>query len=272
MYDLIIQEGLIVDGTNCPGKRGDVGILKDRIVFMGELTRDQGKKILSAAGKVVAPGFIDIHSHSDFTLLDPQASKVYQGVTTELIGQCGVSAAPLEGAVRERRKAELTDLGIPLTWTTLSEYFLRLEEAPPIVNIATLVGHGNLRGSVVGYENRPTSQSELKKMVALLCQGLNSGAFGLSTGLIYPPGVYSTIEELQVLTKVVAESRGLYATHLRSEGEGLVEAIQEALHIAETVGVSLQISHLKTHGEKNWGKLARVFQLIEICKRFQYPC
>lgn len=149
----------------------------------------RGKKILSAEGKVVAPGFIDIHSHSDFTLLaDPQAeSKVYQGVTTELIGQCGVSGAPLEGAVRERRKAELTDLGIPLTWTTLNEYFLRLEEAQPIVNIAALVGHGNLRGSVVGYENRLTSQSELKKMVTLLCQGLNSGAFGLSTGLIYPP-------------------------------------------------------------------------------------
>jgi N-acyl-D-aspartate/D-glutamate deacylase len=106
MYDLIIKEGLIVDGTNCPGSKGDVGILKDRIVFIGELPRDQGKKILSAEGKVVAPGFIDIHSHSDFTLLaDPRAeSKVYQGVTTELIGQCGVSAAPLEGAVRERRK------------------------------------------------------------------------------------------------------------------------------------------------------------------------
>ncbi|HJX30569.1 MAG TPA: D-aminoacylase [Thermodesulfobacteriota bacterium] len=265
MYDLIIQEGLIVDGTNCPGRKGDVGILKDRIVFMGELPRDQGKKILSAADKVVAPGFIDIHSHSDFTLLaDPQAeSKIYQGVTTELIGQCGVSAAPLEGAVRERRKAELTDLGVPLTWTKLNEYFLRLEEVPPIVNIATLVGHGNLRGSVVGYENRLTSRSELKKMKTLLGQSLNSGAFGLSTGLIYPPGVYSSIEELQVLTKVVAESGGLYATHLRSEGEGLVEAIQEALHIAETVGVSLQISHLKTHGRKNWGKLARVFQLIE---------
>ena len=265
MYDLIIKEGLIVDGTNCPGEKGDVGILKGRIAFIGELPRDQGGEIISAEGKVVAPGFIDIHSHSDFNLLaDPQAeSKVCQGVTTELIGQCGVSAAPLEGAVRERKKAELTDLGINLTWTTLNEYFLRLEEAPPIVNIAALVGHGNLRGTVVGYENRPASKTELKKMATLLSQSLSEGAFGLSTGLIYPPGVYSKNEELLALTKVVAESGGLYATHLRSEGEALVEAIQEALHLAEETGVSIQISHLKTYGVKNWDKLPKVFQLIE---------
>lgn len=264
-YDLIIKDGIIIDGSNQPAKVSDLGIIKDRISFVGKLSPNQGKRIIQAKGKVVAPGFIDIHSHSDFTLLaDPKAeSKVYQGVTTEVIGQCGVSGGPMKGEVRERRKAELADLGIRLNWSTLAEYFYRLEEAQPIVNVATLVGHGNLRGAVAGYANRSLSRSELKKIAGLLEQSLSMGAWGISTGLIYPPGIYSTTEELKTLTQIVADWGGVYATHLRSEGDRLIEAIGEAIHLAEATGVSLQISHLKTYGGKNWRKLTQVFKLIE---------
>lgn len=265
LYNLIIKEGLIVDGTGSRGKKGDIGIRGDRIAFIGDIPVDQGRKVIFAKGKVVVPGFIDIHSHSDFTLLtNPQPeSKVYQGITTELVGQCGVSAAPMEGQVREQRKAELADLGLSITWSTLEEYFSQLEEINPIVNVATLVGHGNLRGAVLGYEKRPALKSELKKMEILLLQSLKAGAFGLSTGLIYPPGVYSSFQELLFLSKLVAEVNGIYATHLRSEGDELVESVKGAIAIAEEAGVSLQISHLKTYGEKNWTKLPLVFQVIE---------
>jgi N-acyl-D-amino-acid deacylase len=269
MYDIVIKNGFIVDGNGQPGRKGDIGILGDRIEVIGKCSIDQGKKVICAAGKVVAPGFIDIHSHSDFNLLaNPGAeSKVYQGVTTELMGHCGVSGAPMEGLVRDRRGEELANLGLSINWSTMDEYLLRLEKAQPIVNLATLVGHGNLRGAVVGYDNRPPSKNELKQMEAMLLQSLEMGAFGLSTGLIYPPGVYSSPEELLALTKLVAESGGMYATHLRSEGDGLVESVEEALSIAEKTGVSLQISHLKTYGRRNWTKLPSVFRIIEDSRR-----
>ncbi|MFH0811905.1 MAG: D-aminoacylase [Pseudomonadota bacterium] len=265
MYDIVIRDGLIVDGTGQPGKRGDVAISGDKIFAVGEFPDIQGKRVISAQGYVVAPGFIDIHSHSDFTLLaNPGVDgKVCQGVTTELVGQCGASGAPMEGPVREKRRPELEAIGLSITWSTMDEYLSTLEETQPIVNVATLVGHGNIRGAVVGYENRPLLRKELKQMEALVIQSMEMGAFGLSTGLIYPPGVYSSTDELILLTKAVAKFGGIYATHLRSEGDRLIEAIEEALTIAERAGVSLQISHLKTNGKKNWSKLPAVFQVIE---------
>ncbi|MCD6352803.1 MAG: D-aminoacylase, partial [Proteobacteria bacterium] len=261
---------LIIDGTGQAGRKGDVGISGEKIIFAGEpFSGCWEGKIICAEGKVVAPGFIDIHSHSDFNLLlNPKAeSKVCQGVTTELVGQCGVSGAPLEGAVKKRKKDELVDSGLSINWSTLNEYLLRLEEVEPIVNVATLVGHGNLRGAVAGYENRPATKKELQKMKTLLAKSLEMGAFGLSTGLIYPPGIYSSAEELLALTKLVAEFGGIYATHLRSEGDELIESVQEALFIAEETGVSLQLSHLKTQGKRNWTKLPSLFRMIEDSRR-----
>ncbi|MBN2467401.1 MAG: D-aminoacylase [Deltaproteobacteria bacterium] len=265
VYDILIKDGFVIDGTGEGGKKRDIGIAGDRIVFIGDASITEGTRVIRADGSVVAPGFIDIHSHSDFNLLaDPTAeSKVCQGVTTEVVGQCGLSGAPLEGAVWVRRKNELAHMGIPVTWSSLDEYLQRLEEAKPIVNVATLIGHGNLRAAVVGYENRLATGRELRRMSHLLSRDLAMGAYGLSTGLMYPPGVYASGDELLTLNRIVAEFQGIYATHLRSEGDQLVEAIQEALSLAERAGVSLQISHLKTYGKKNWGKLPTVFSLIE---------
>jgi len=264
--DLLIKDGLIVDGTGQAPRKGDVVISGEKILFAGEhFSESWDGTIMSAHGKVLVPGFIDIHSHSDFNLLlDPKAeSKVCQGVTTEVTGQCGVSGAPLAGAVKARRKDEFADSGLFINWSSFNEYLLRLKKAEPIVNVAALVGQGNLRGIVIGYENRPATKNELNRMKTLLAESLDMGAFGLSTGLIYPPGVYSSTEELLCLTKVVAESEGIYATHLRSEGDDLIEAVREALFLAEESGVSLQISHLKTQEKKNWAKLPMVFRMIE---------
>ena len=265
MYDIVIKDGFLIDGSGKPGQRGDIGILGDRIEEIGECPVNQGRKVIWARGKVVAPGFIDIHSHSDFTILaHPGAeSKVYQGVTTELVGQCGISGAPMMGEFRARKKDGLSDLGISVNWSTLNEYFCRLGEVQPIVNIATLVGQGNLRGAVIGYINRRPLKDEIKQMKKLLLQSLEMGAFGLSTGLIYPPGVYSSTQELIELVKLVAQTDGIYATHIRNEGNELIESVKEAIYIAERTGVSLQISHLKTWGRRNWKKLSSIFQIID---------
>jgi len=269
MYDIIIKNGYIIDGCGQPGRRGDVGVIGESIEEIGECAAHQGKRVIDAEGQVVAPGFIDIHSHSDFTLLaDPGAeSKVCQGVTTELVGQCGVSGAPLEGEVLKRRKEELAALGLDASWSTMEEYFQRLQQARPIVNIATLAGHGNLRGVAVGYENRAPSKAELDRMKDMLLQCLEAGAFGMSTGLIYPPGIYSSRAELETLAALVAQFHGIYATHLRSEGDELEESLKEAIALASETGVSLQISHLKTYGKRNWKKLPSVFQIIDDARR-----
>jgi len=269
MYDIIIKNGYILDGSGQPGRQGDIGISGERFAEVGNCSSWEGKRIIDAAGKVVAPGFIDIHSHSDFTILvDPGAeSKIRQGVTTELVGQCGVSGAPLEGEVLAKRKDDLAELGLAVTWSTLEEYFQRLEQAQPAVNIAALAGHGNLRGTVMGYQDRAPSESEVDMMKGMLLQCLEAGAFGMSTGLIYPPGLYSSQAELKALVTLVAQFRGIYATHLRSEGDEVEEALGEAIALAAETNVSLEISHLKTYGKRNWRKLPLVFQLIEDARR-----
>lgn len=265
MFDLIIKNGLVIDGSGKPGRTADVAIAGDRIKGVGAFPAEQAYQVIDADQKVVAPGFIDIHSHSDFTLLaDPQADgKIRQGITTELIGLCGLSGAPMLGDFRERRAEELASRGISLTWSNLTEYFACLEEARPADNVATLVGHGNLRGGIIGYGDRPALDEELRQMASLLVQSLEMGAFGLSTGLIYPPGVYSSSKELETLTTIVADQGGIYATHLRSEGDYLEEALTEAIFLVEETGVSLQISHLKTYGRRNWLKLPAAFRIIE---------
>jgi N-acyl-D-amino-acid deacylase len=265
MFDILIKDGCVVDGTGSPARIQDIGIRGDKISAVGILDARSSRDVVMAPGQLVCPGFIDMHAHSDFNLLVQPAGrgKIYQGVTTEVCGNCGVSGAPLAGPALEQRRKSLTGLGIDLTWSTMNEYIERLERLQLYCNVVPLIGHGNVRGSVLGYENRQPLPEEMERMKQLVRDGMDAGAWGLSSGLFYPPGVYAAAEEIISLAAIVSACGGIYASHIRSEEDTVVEAVEEALRIGREARVSVQISHLKTMGEKNWHKLPRIFNIIE---------
>ncbi len=270
MFDLAIKNGRIVDGTGNPWFRADIGIRKGKIAEIGRLTSSEAKKIIDAEGLVVCPGFIDMHNHSDRSLLvNPNLeSAVRQGITTLVIGNCGFSLAPVDPTKKEfmvKYFSRFLPVGVELRidWSTFGEYLTRLEENKAASNIATLVGHGTVRASVIGFEDRDPTPEELEKMKMLVAEAMDAGAFGLSTGLIYPPGMYSKTYELIELCKVVARYGGIYASHIRGEGATLVEAVKEAIEIGEKSGVPVEISHHKAAGKVNWGKTKETLKLME---------
>lgn len=265
VFDVIIRDGMVVDGTGSPARRVDIGVERDTITALDNLQGAQAAETIVAQSLHVCPGFIDIHAHSDFNILvaPPGRSKVLQGVTTEVCGNCGMSAAPLIGATRKQREASLAHLGITLTWTSLQEFSERVARQGLLCNIVPLIGHGNIRGAVIGYDNRHPTADEFAQMRALLEQELGAGGWGMSSGLIYPPGRYASCEELIELCRTAARYHRLYTTHLRSEGDRLLEAVTEAIAIGKQAGIPVQISHLKTLGKQNWHKLPEVFSLIE---------
>ncbi len=283
MLDYLIENGLVVDGSGSAPFEAKVGIREGKIACVGR-DAPAAANVIDAKGLVVSPGFIDTHTHSEFTLLaDGRAEgKLSQGVTTEINGNCGLSAGPLYGEAAERRKADLEELGITERWSAMQEYFALLQHKGIAINYATLCGHGNIRASVMGYKALAPGKGELSEMKRLLAQALKDGARGFSTGLIYPPGVYSETEELIELAKVVAETlplQGIYASHMRSEGDSLIEAIKEAVRIGKGAGVHTHISHIKTAGERNWHKIDQAVSLLEearasglslTCDRYPY--
>lgn len=262
MLDYKIIGGQVLDGTGATPVRADVGVAGDRIAAIGDLAKAESAAVIDAAGKCVAPGFIDAHSHSDaYLLIEPSApSKLYQGVTTEIVGNCGASAAPLADAawLPSDWRAQ-TYSG---TWRSVAEYRCLLEQARPAPNVMLLIGHGKLRAWVMGYQARPATSDERRAMTRLLEQSLDEGGRGLSTGLIYAPGLFATPDEIADLARVVARRDGIYTTHMRSEGKELLEALEETLAIARQTGVRLEISHLKTSGRSNWSKVAAALNLI----------
>ena len=262
--DFLIKNGLVTDGSGSDLVLTNVGIKGDLIVYTGN-EELPAVEVVDASGLVISPGFIDTHTHSEFTLLaDGRAEgRLSQGVTTEINGNCGLSAAPLYGEAFERRETDLKELDITERWHTFGEYFSLLMQKGIAVNFATLCGHGNIRGSVVGYRNEAPDGAQSTEMKRLLAGAVKAGAKGLSTGLIYPPGVFSNTEELIGLSKVVSGSGGLYASHMRSEGDRLVESIEEALRIGKEAGTAIHISHLKTAGERNWHKVDAAIGVIE---------
>ncbi|MFX1369225.1 MAG: amidohydrolase family protein [Promethearchaeota archaeon] len=245
--DLVVASGSVVDGTGNPWYRADIGINQGRISAIGDLTERDRRRTIDASGLVVAPGFVDIHTHSDLSLLlNPFAeSKIMQGVTTEVLGNCGISAAPI---IPDRLK-ELRELWGPesehldLDWETTADYLGRLERQGVSLNVATLVGHGTVRTSVMGLENRNPTETELSEMKRLVDSSMAEGAFGLSTGLVYLPGSFAKTEEIIELCRVAAHHGGFYASHIRGERETIVEALKEAIRIGETAGVPVQVSH-----------------------------
>ena len=245
MFDFLIRGGTVLDGAGGDPRRVDVGIVGDRIAAMGDLASGQGDE-LDATGLFVAPGFIDIHSHSDYTLLaDPRAvSAIHQGVTTEVVGNCGHGCFP----IRDRDLALKAIYGysesVPLDWDSASGYFSRLEQARPALNVLSLVPHGQLRLAVVGLTDRPSTDGEVEQMTRLLQTALEEGAWGLSTGLEYATEAGATESEVTSLCAPLADRDDLYVCHARYRDAGAPEGVAEAIRTARAAGVRLQVSHL----------------------------
>jgi N-acyl-D-amino-acid deacylase len=275
-FDVLLRGATIYDGTGGPPFEGDAAIRDGEIaaVFRNSAHtpkhREDTGRVIDVKGKALAPGFVDIHSHSDYSLLiNPLAeSKVRQGVTTEVGGNCGYSAAPISGtAMEERRTLYRERYGLDPDFSGTGQYLNRLDEQGLSVNYVHQVGHNTVRQSVMGGDNRPPTENELRKMLNMVDQGLSDGAFGLSTGLVYAPACFASVDETSALAAAAAARDGFFSVHMRSEGAKLLEAIEEVLMVARRSGVRLQISHLKTAGKDNWSKIGRAFELIEEAAR-----
>ncbi len=266
----LIKNGTIIDGQGTLAFVGDVLVEDDRIVEVipaGELQNfktSEPQNLIDASGLIVSPGFIDAHTHSDaYLVIEPDApSKVTQGITTEINGQCGGSVAPRYGEARLSSDWAAV-LGGRLTWRSLAEYREVLAAAKPAVNTVQFIGHNTLRSSVIGYAARAAGDEDLREMSRLLDESLDAGGWGLTTGLIYQPGKYSTPAEVVAFAKVAAAKGGYYATHMRSEGDNILEAIDEVIELVKATGIRAEISHLKTSGRKNWHKIDAVLDKIE---------
>jgi N-acyl-D-amino-acid deacylase len=265
-FDLILRGGTVIDGTGKGPFAADIGIRRERITSIGDLGGRHARRTLDVSGNVVCPGFIDVHSHTDYILLiNPRAeSKIRQGVTTEICGNCGDSPFPIGGVTETNLKKDASEnYGIDIDWRDLDGYLNRLEKKGSAINFATLIGHGSLRGVIMGLENRPPSTEEMAQMKHVLRDNMDQGAFGLSTGLEYTPSSFAQTDELIELCKDVEAYDGVYATHIRNEDVRLEEAIAEALEISRSSHVELQISHLKACQKRNWEKLPRVLETIQ---------
>jgi N-acyl-D-aspartate/D-glutamate deacylase len=250
--------------------RADVGITDDRIVAVGELVEPAGRT-LDATGKVVAPGFIDAHAHSDFVLLrDPlNPEKVMQGVTTNIIGNCALSPAPVDDTVRLFFENLLQHVfgTVKIRWKDFAE-LLRVYESEGVApNLKSLAGQGTIRMAAMGMESRPANAEEMRAMQRHLSTAMEAGAVGISTGLMYPPGSFVGTDELIGLTRVVAQYGGIYATHIRNEDDRLLESLQEAIRIGEEAAVPVQISHHKAVGKPNWGRVEESLALLGAARR-----
>lgn len=271
-FDYYIQDGLIFDGQSVQGQKVDIGINGSRIAFIGKIKEPRAKHILAAKGLVVTPGFIDAHTHSDFNpLVYPNlANKIEQGVTTEVVGNCGMSAAPVIGAqakyIHEVWAREGVVIPRKIPWVSFEEYRQALQSKGLETNFVGLIGHGNLRAAVLGYNPRQASESELFEMKKILREAMDQGAFGISFGLSYLPGTYASEKEIMELCLESGRKLGICVFHMRSEGSQLVESIEEVLRIARATRSRIQISHLKAGGRSNWLKMTEAIGLIQAAR------
>jgi len=265
MLDILIKGGTVVDGTGQSAFKADVGIGDGRIRLIERDMEQEAERTIEAEGLHVAPGFIDPHTHSDLTLLVvPRAeSKIRQGVTTEIVGNCGFSPAPLEGAAVDEVTTQAGRLDLDVPWRTTAEYLAHLRESGTSVNVVPLIGHNTVRGCVLGYDNVQPRAEQLARMERLVAEAMEQGARGLSTGLFYPPGVYSHTDEVVALARVVARNDGIYASHIRSESDHLLSAVSEAVEIGRRADVRVEVAHVKLSGYRNWDDLAPLLSRLE---------
>src|SRR5213076_503390 len=262
---LVLRGGMVIDGTGAPERRADVAMRDDMIVAVERDVAANGATVLDVAGRVVAPGFIDIHSHSDEAMFvnDALESALHMGVTLVVCGNCGGSSAPVSGLAEAELDRELSRLNVQRTWSSFGEYADAVDRVKPAINVCSFVGHGTLRSCVMGADDRAPTKDELARMRALLTKSMDEGAIGLASGLIYPPSAFGTTDELAALCEIVRDKGGLYASHIRNESTHLLDAVEDNLEIGRRSGVRVELSHHKASGQKNWGKVKESTALIE---------
>ncbi|HYM16744.1 MAG TPA: D-aminoacylase [Dehalococcoidia bacterium] len=264
-YDLIVRNGSIIDGSGAPAYPGDLAIRGDRIEAVGAVT-GAARREIDARGHAVAPGFIDVHTHDDAAVVrDPRVDfKIMQGVTTDVAGNCGAGVAPANDEFRRYYEAGFAPIlgSCDIPWSTVAEYFAAVDAARPACNVAAYVPQGVVRFNVVGTKKEPPTDGELARMAELVDEGMRAGAIGMSTGLVYVPGAYAQTPEIVALAKVVAAHGGIYTSHIRNEGTGLLAAVEEALSIGEQSGCHVQLSHHKSAGPGAYGLTRQSLPMI----------
>jgi N-acyl-D-amino-acid deacylase len=268
-FDLLLRNGRVVDGSGSPGFEADVAVSGGRIAHIGSLNGAEADREIDVRGRVVAPGFIDIHSHADFTLPLPDQADylkyfVAQGITTLVVGNCGYAPAPINpktAPLMQAYTAFIKPRDLEWHWRTFDEYLRYLEDHGVYMNTVALAAHGALRIAVMGFDARAPNDEELRSMKGLLEECMESGAYGLSCGLIYAPGMFATTDELAALAQVLPAYDGLFTSHVRGSSETLLPAAQEVVDVARTAGVRVQHSHLEAFGKENWGKVEQTLAL-----------
>ena len=273
MYDLLILNGKVVTGSGNPWFAGDLAVAKGKIVKIGRLAREEAHKTIDASGLVVSPGFIDGHSHSDlFLFVDPKAhQKIMQGVTTENVGLDGMSVAPIEKKDIAAWRKHLSGLDgnpeIEWKWRSFADYLDAIDALPTSNNVTSYVGLGTIRLKVMGMTDQPPTSEQLAQMKGLTAQAMEEGARGVSSGLIYPPSQYQTLAEVAEIARVTRDYNGIYDVHLRSEGDGLIQAIEEVIEIGRRSGVPVLITHFKVLGKKHWGLSDKTLQMVDEARK-----
>ena len=277
-FDSVIRGGNVVDGTGNPWVAGDIGI-SDGVIKKVGFIEESGEKVIDAKGMLVSPGFIDLHNHDDLTILAlPNAeSHIMQGITTSVVGNCGIGLAPLTVESLDLVKSFSAPFQVPgfdyeWDWKTMREYYDKVEKKGITINLAPLVPHGIIRFAVKGSDSSQPSQEEMNEMKQLLRQGLEDGAFGLSSCLIFAPGSHSKTEELIELASVLKKYGAIYATHIRNEGDRLIESVEEAIKVGEANNIPVEIAHHKASGKTNWGKVNGSLRLMEQARKRWRDC
>lgn len=264
-FEVLIQRGRVLDGAGNPWRLADIGIRDGKIAVVGSIEPGSADSVIDATDRLVMPGFIDVHAHSDFalTINAGAESQVGQGITTEVIGNCGFSAYP---RLPETRGLMFDPDGVDGDWTNADDYFAALNRQPLGDNVVSLVGHGTIRHAVLGGDQRTPNDQELRRMAGLLDEAMRSGAAGMSTGLDYVPGIFADTDELIALCQVIARYGGVYASHLRGYTSTIFEAVAEAIRLGEETGCAIQLSHMDIFGRSNWGNAAKVIELVNAAR------
>src|SRR2546421_8686971 len=267
-FDVVIKGGTVYDGTGEKPRATDVAIRGDRIAALGNFSADQANRVIDAKGLAVAPGFINMLSWSNESLIEDgrSQSEIREGVTTEIMGE-GNSMGPLNDRMKERILHDQGDIHYEIKWNTLSEYLRYLEQRGISCNVASFVGATTIRDFVIGLEDKQPTPEQLEQMRQLVRQEMEAGALGIGSSLIYPPAFYAKTEELIELCKVAAKYQGKYISHIRSEGNQLLEALDELIRIAREAGIPAEVYHIKAAGQRNWGKMDNLLARIEAAQK-----